>query len=56
MSDDFPRAALITGAALRVGRAIALGLASGGRAVAIHYNTSGEAAARGRRTDYQRRR
>ena len=45
MSDDFPRAALITGAALRVGRAIALGLASGGRAVAIHYNTSGEAAA-----------
>jgi NAD(P)-dependent dehydrogenase (short-subunit alcohol dehydrogenase family) len=45
MSDEFPRAVLVTGAALRVGRAIALTLASGGRAVAVHYNTSGEAAA-----------
>ncbi|MDP6882787.1 MAG: SDR family NAD(P)-dependent oxidoreductase, partial [Rhodospirillales bacterium] len=45
MLDEFPRAALVTGAALRVGRNIALELAAHGRAVAVHYNTSGDAAA-----------
>ena len=37
--------ALVTGAARRIGRAIALGLARHGWAVAIHYNTSGDEAA-----------
>ncbi len=38
------KTALITGGALRVGRAIAIALADRGYAVAIHYNTSTEAA------------
>ena len=37
---DYPKAALVTGAARRIGRAIALGLAADGWAVAVHYNTS----------------
>lgn len=36
-----PRAALVTGAAKRVGRAIALGLAEAGFDIAVHYGTSG---------------
>ena len=36
--------ALVTGAAVRVGRAIALGLAAAGADVAVHYNASAEAA------------
>lgn len=36
--------ALITGASLRIGRAIALALAADGCAVAVHYNRSAEAA------------
>ena len=43
--DDYPRVALITGAAVRVGRALALDLAAEGWAVAVHHNSSGEAAA-----------
>jgi NAD(P)-dependent dehydrogenase (short-subunit alcohol dehydrogenase family) len=44
-SDDtafapLPKAALVTGAAHRIGRATALGLASDGWAVAVHYNRS----------------
>lgn len=38
MTDKSP-AALVTGAARRVGRAIALGLAADGWAVAVHYNS-----------------
>ncbi len=45
MSDGTPKAALVTGAAWRIGRAIALDLAAHGWAVAIHYNSSAEAAA-----------
>ena len=44
MSEVFPRAALVTGAARRIGRAIALDLARNGWAVAAHYNTSFDAA------------
>jgi NAD(P)-dependent dehydrogenase (short-subunit alcohol dehydrogenase family) len=45
MDDAMPRAALVTGAARRLGRAMALGLAEDGWDVAIHCNRSaGEAA------------
>ena len=40
-----PRAALVTGGAKRLGRAIALGLAEAGFDIAIHYGGSAEAAA-----------
>ena len=43
MSDDY-YCALITGAARRIGRAMALDLAANGWAVAVHYNSAGEAA------------
>jgi NAD(P)-dependent dehydrogenase (short-subunit alcohol dehydrogenase family) len=39
-----PRAALVTGAAHRIGRAIALALAADGWAVAVHHHSSGTAA------------
>jgi NAD(P)-dependent dehydrogenase (short-subunit alcohol dehydrogenase family) len=40
ISPALPRAALVTGGAKRLGRAIALALAEAGFAIAIHYNTS----------------
>lgn len=40
MGEEPPAAALVTGAAVRIGRAIALGLARNGWAVAVHYNHS----------------
>jgi len=43
-SDKIPRNALVTGAAHRIGRAVALDLASQGFDVAIHYNLSSDAA------------
>lgn len=43
--DIYPRAALVTGAARRIGRAIALDFARHGWAVAIHYKTSADDAA-----------
>jgi NAD(P)-dependent dehydrogenase (short-subunit alcohol dehydrogenase family) len=39
-----PRAALVTGAAQRIGRAIALGLAASGFDIAVHHHTSTNAA------------
>jgi NAD(P)-dependent dehydrogenase (short-subunit alcohol dehydrogenase family) len=41
---DVPRSALITGAAQRIGRAIALALAGDGWAIAVHYRRSRDAA------------
>jgi NAD(P)-dependent dehydrogenase (short-subunit alcohol dehydrogenase family) len=41
---SIPKAALVTGAAKRIGRAIAVDLARNGWAVAIHYHRSGDAA------------
>lgn len=42
--DRIPRVALVTGAAHRIGRAIALDLAEHGFDIAVHYNRSGAAA------------
>jgi NAD(P)-dependent dehydrogenase (short-subunit alcohol dehydrogenase family) len=41
---EVPKAALVTGAGKRIGRACALALAEAGYAVAVHYNASGKAA------------
>jgi NAD(P)-dependent dehydrogenase (short-subunit alcohol dehydrogenase family) len=41
---SIPRAALVTGAARRIGRAIALGLAATGFDIAVHHHTSADAA------------
>lgn len=41
---EMPKAALVTGAGQRIGRACALALAEAGFAVAVHYNSSGGAA------------
>ncbi len=43
-ASTLPRAALVTGAAQRIGRAIALALAEDGWAIGVHYATSAEAA------------
>lgn len=45
MTSAAPKTVLVTGAAQRIGRAIALRLARAGWRVAVHYNTSDEAAA-----------
>ncbi len=42
MSDNTPKTVLITGAAKRIGRAIALGMAADGWQVALHYRESGD--------------
>ncbi len=44
MTDGDPKAALVTGAGRRVGRAIALDLAADGWAVAVHYHRSADEA------------
>ncbi|MDH3236820.1 MAG: SDR family oxidoreductase [Alphaproteobacteria bacterium] len=44
MAEDTIKTVLVTGAAKRIGRAIADSLAAAGWAVAIHYHSSGEAA------------
>jgi NAD(P)-dependent dehydrogenase (short-subunit alcohol dehydrogenase family) len=41
---EVPKAALVTGAGQRIGRACTLALAEAGYAVAVHYNASGKAA------------
>jgi NAD(P)-dependent dehydrogenase (short-subunit alcohol dehydrogenase family) len=43
-ASSIPRTALVTGAAHRIGRAIALDLADQGFDLAIHYHRSGDAA------------
>ena len=45
MTDAAPRTVLITGAAKRIGRAMALDMAAHGWTVAVHYNTSEKDAA-----------
>jgi NAD(P)-dependent dehydrogenase (short-subunit alcohol dehydrogenase family) len=45
MFDPIPKAALITGAARRIGRAVALGLARQGYAIGIHFHHSRDEAA-----------
>ena len=42
MNTDFPKVALVTGAARRIGRGIALALAARGWDVAVHYRGSGD--------------
>lgn len=44
MYEETAPVVLITGAAKRIGRAMALGLAADGMTVAVHYNASGDAA------------
>lgn len=44
MTSTTPRTVLVTGAAHRIGQAIAIDLARHGWSVAVHYNTSAEAA------------
>ncbi len=44
MSDNYKNTVLITGAAKRIGKAIALGMAADGWRIALHYNTSGDEA------------
>jgi NAD(P)-dependent dehydrogenase (short-subunit alcohol dehydrogenase family) len=44
MTENTIRTALVTGAGVRIGRAIALGLAKAGWAVAVHYRRSGDEA------------
>ena len=43
---EHPKIALVTGAARRIGRALAIDLARNGWAVAVHYNRSGKDAAK----------